>query len=157
MNHKRSDPPYTPAFVVVKLTDIGITYTYFFAVGLIVAKVFDYIYSDLLDESKTDWKTYPIGLFTLNILFHFFLIGVAVYLIRNLVSAIPYPLEGVAGYQHHRLKELGGGAVLIFMIFLFQKTLTEKVKIYAERVIGITATAESSEVETSVEAEAEGE
>jgi len=155
MNHKKSDPPYTPAFVTVKLMDIGITYTYFFVVGLIVAKVFDYIYSDLLDESKTDWKTYPIGLFTLNILFHFFLIGVAVYLIRNVVGAIPYPLEGVAGYQHKRLKELGGGAVLIFMIFLFQKNLTDKVKIYAERVIGVTATAESSEVETAVEAEGE--
>ena len=155
MNHKKSDPPYTPAFVTVKLMDIGITYTYFFVVGLIVAKVFDYIYSDLLDESKTDWKTYPIGLFTLNILFHFFLIGVAVYLIRNVVGAIPYPLEGVAGYQHKRLKELGGGAVLIFMIFLFQKNLTDKVKIYAERVIGVTATAESSEVEVSVEAEGE--
>ena len=153
MNHKKSDPPYTPAFVTVKLMDIGITYTYFFVVGLIVAKVFDYIYSDLLDESKIDWKTYPIGLFTLNILFHFFLIGVAVYLIRNVVGAIPYPLEGVAGYQHKRLKELGGGAVLIFMIFLFQKNLTDKVKIYAERVIGVTATAESSEIETSLEGE----
>lgn len=157
MNHKKSDPPYTPAFVVVKLTDIGITYTYFFVVGLIVAKVFDYVYSDLLDESKTDWNTYPIGLFTLNILFHFFLIGVAVYLIRNVVGAIPYPLEGVAGYQHKRLKELGGGAILTFMIFLFQKNLTEKVKIYAKRVIGVKATAESSEVEASVEAEGEGE
>jgi uncharacterized membrane protein len=151
MNHKKSDPPYTPAFVTVKLIDIGITYTYFFVVGLIMGKVFDYIYSDLLDESETDWKTYPIGLFTLNILFHFFLVGVSVYLIRNIVSAIPYPLDGMAGYQHHRLKELGGGAVLIFMIFLFQKNLTEKVKIYAERVIGVTETAESSEIEASVE------
>ena len=155
MNHKKGEPPYTPAFVSVKLIDIGITYTYFFVVGLIIAKVFDYIYSDLLDESKTDWKTYPIGLFTLNILFHFFLIGVAVYLIRNVVGAIPYPLDGMAGYQHHRLKELGGGAVLVFMIFLFQKNLTEKIKIYAKRVIGVTATAESSEVETSVEVEVE--
>jgi uncharacterized membrane protein len=157
MNHKKSDPPYTPAFVTVKLMDIGITYTYFFVIGLLVAKVFDYIYSDILDESKTDWKTYPISLFTLNILFHFFLIGVTVYLIRNVVGAIPYPLDGMAGYQHYRLKELGGGAVLVFMIFLFQKNLTDKIKIYAERVIGVTETAKSSEIEASEEAEEEEE
>jgi len=153
MNHKKSVVPYTPAFVAVKLMDIGITYTYFFVIGLMMAKVFDYMYSNVLDESETDWESYPIGLFTLNILFHFFLIGVSVYLIRNIVGAIPYPLEGVAGYQHHRLKELGGGAVLIFMIFLFQKNLTDKVKIYAHRVLGVKNTAHESEVEASVESE----
>jgi hypothetical protein len=153
MNHKKTAPPYTPAFVSVKLIDIGITYTYFFVIGLIMAKVFDYFYSVVLDESDTDWKTYPIGQFTLNILFHFFLIGVTVYLIRNVVGMIPYPLDGVAGYQHHRLKELGGGAVLTFMVFLFQKNLTDKVKIYAQRVLGVKHMAQESEVEASVEGE----
>lgn len=136
MSHKKSDVPYTPAFVVVKLIDIGITYTYFFAIGLIAAKIFDYVYLTVLQEDKTDWETYPISLFTLNLLFHFFLIGVAVYFIRNFVQLIPYPLEGVAGYQHHRLKELGGGAILTFMIFLFQENLSDKVHIYAKRVVG---------------------
>ena len=153
MNHKKGEPPYTPAFVSVKLIDIGITYTYFFVIGLMMAKVFDYFYSVVLDESDTDWKTYPIGRFTLNILFHFFLIGVTVYLIRNIVGMIPYPLDGVAGYQHSRLKELGGGAVLTFMVFLFQKNLTDKVKIYAQRVLGVKHMAQESEVEASVEGE----
>jgi hypothetical protein len=120
----------------VKLIDIGITYTYFFILGLVMAKVFDYVYIKRLHEDKTDWKTYPISLFTLNLLLHFFLIGVSVYFIRNVVQLIPYPLEGVAGYQHHRLKELGGGAILTFMIFLFQENLSDKVHIYAKRVIG---------------------
>jgi hypothetical protein len=104
-----------------------------------------------LDESETEWQTYPISLFTLNLLFHFFLIGITVYLIRNVVGMIPYPLDGVAGYQHSRLKELGGGAVLTFMVFLFQKNLTDKVKIYAQRVIGVKNMAQESEVEASVE------
>jgi len=151
MSHRKSEPPYTPAFVTVKLMDIGFTYTYFFAIGLIVAKIFDYFYSVVLDESETEWQTYPISLFTLNLLFHFFLIGITVYLIRNVVGMIPYPLDGVAGYQHSRLKELGGGAVLTFMVFLFQKNLTDKVKIYAQRVIGVKNMAQESEVEASVE------
>ena len=151
MNHKKGDPPYTPAFVTVKLIDIGITYTYFFVLGLIMAKVFDYLYIDILQENKTDWKTYPISIFTLNLILHFFLIGVAVYFIRNFVQLIPYPLEGVAGYQHYRLKELGGGAILTFMIFLFQENLSDKVQIYAKRVVGTYDLKEKEEADDSNE------
>jgi hypothetical protein len=151
MSHKKSDPPYTPAFVSVKLIDIGITYTYFFVLGLIMAKAFDYVYIDILHENKTNWKTYPISIFTLNLIFHFFLIGVAVYFIRNFVQLIPYPLEGVAGYQHSRLKELGGGAILTFMIFLFQENLSDKVQIYAKRVVGTYDLKEKEEADDSNE------
>jgi hypothetical protein len=151
MSHKKSDPPYTPAFVSVKLIDIGITYTYFFVLGLIMAKVFDYIYIDILQENKTNWKTYPISIFTLNLILHFFLIGVAVYFIRNFVQLIPYPLEGVAGYHHYRLKELGGGAILTFMIFLFQENLSDKVQIYAKRVVGTYDLKEKEEADDSNE------
>jgi hypothetical protein len=146
--------PYTPAFVAVKLLDIGVTYTYFFVIGLIIAKIFDYIYTNILDERDIKWTTYPISLYTLNIIFHFFLIGVTVYFVRNLVELIPYPLDGVAGFQHRRLKELGGGAVLVFMIFLFQKNLTDKIKIYANRVIGVKSE-ETSELENEIEADIE--
>lgn len=151
MSYKKSDPSYTPAFVTVKLIDIGITYTYFFVLGLIMAKVFDYLYIDILQENKTDWKTYPISIFTLNLILHFFLIGVAVYFIRNFVQLIPYPLEGVAGYQHYRLKELGGGAILTFMIFLFQENLSDKVQIYAKRVVGTYDLKEKEEADDSNE------
>jgi hypothetical protein len=152
MNIKKSDPPYTPTFVSVKLIDIGVTYTYFFVIGLVVAKLFDYLYLTVLEEDKIDWKTYPIPLFTVNLILHFFLIGVTVYFIRNIVELIPYPLEGVAGYQHHRLKELGGGAILTFIIFVFQENLTDKIKIYANRVIG-TRYMKGEEAETANEIE----
>jgi len=151
MSHKKSEASYTPAFVTVKLIDIGITYTYFFVLGLIMAKAFDYVYIDILHENKTNWKTYPISIFTLNLIFHFFLIGVAVYFIRNFVQLIPYPLEGVAGYQHSRLKELGGGAILTFMIFLFQENLSDKVQIYAKRVVGTYDLKEKEEADDSNE------
>ena len=153
MNHKKGDPPYTPAFVTVKLIDIGITYTYFFVIGLIVAKMFDYLYIDVLREDKINWKTYPITLFTANLILHFFLIGITVYFIRNIVQMIPYPLEGVAGYQHQRLKELGGGAILTFMVFMFQHELTNKIKIYANRVVGTYSDKVNEEADNSNEIE----
>jgi len=149
--HVKKGVPYTPAFVAVKLLDIGVTYTYFFVIGLFIAKVFDYVYNNIINEKDIDWKTYPISLFTLNIIFHFFIIGVTIYAIRNLVELIPYPLDGVAGFQHKRLKELGGGAVLAFMIILFQKNLTDKIKIYAKRVVGVS-TDESADLDNELDA-----
>jgi hypothetical protein len=62
-------------------------------------------------------------------------------------------LEGVAGYQHHRLKELGGGAILTFMIFMFQDNLTDKVKIYARRVINTYSDKGKEEADNSNEIE----
>jgi hypothetical protein len=146
--HKQiSDPPYTPAFVAVKFLDIGLTTTYFFVAGLLAARAYDSIYALFQSKTPTKWEEYPIGLFTLDILANFFFIAIVAYVLRNLVSAIPYPLDGVAGFQHRRLKELGGGAVLLFIIFIFQTDLTEKVRIYADRVLGITNTAKEAEVD----------
>jgi hypothetical protein len=141
-NRSRADPPYTALFAGVKILDIGLTTTYFFIVGLAAAKVCDHIAAFLFgNESKIDWETYPLIPFTINVIGHLFFIGVLAYVLRNMVHLIPFPFDGVAGFQHERLKELNGGAVLLFMIFLFQKNLTTKMHAYASRFIGLPAEA----------------
>jgi len=144
---KSTDPPYTPAFVAVKFLDIGLTTTYFFIAGLLAAKVYDSLYALVQTQTPIDWKHYPLLPFTLDILANFFFIAIVAYLLRNLIGMIPYPLDGVAGFQHRRLKELGGGTVLLFIIFIFQTDLTEKVSIYADRVLGITKTTKKADID----------
>jgi hypothetical protein len=149
-NRSRSDPPYTLLFAGVKILDIGLTTAYFFIVGLVAAKVCDYIITFLFgDDSKNNWNTYPLIPFTLNIVGHLFFIGIVAYVLRNLIHLIPYPFDGVAGFQHDRLKELNGGAVLLFMIFLFQTNLVHKMHAYAERFIGLPTT--EAEVDNALE------
>jgi hypothetical protein len=124
------DPEYNPAFVLIKLMDIGLVTLYFFAFGLIFAKLFDAVYGSFERDAYEKRSTF--ALFG-EIVIHVFLIGVVAYVMRNVVEMIPSPVDGIAGFQHSRLKELEGGHILIVVTILFQKNLQEKVLLLGER------------------------
>ncbi len=134
--------PFTPAFLAVKLTDIGLTTTYFFVIGLVFAKLFDIAYGKFKEE---DYKKISKPILLLDILFHLFLIGVTAYILRNIVGLIPFPLDGVAGFQHERLKELSGGTVLAMVLLFFQRNLRDKITYFANSVFGIEAVEKNAE------------
>ena len=126
--------PFTATFLGVKLLDIGLTTTYFFVIGLAAAKVFDAIYGKFKRE---DYKKMNKGLLFLDIVFHMFLVGITAYALRNVIGLIPFPLEGVAGFEHKRLKELSGGTALSLILLFFQDNLRDKVSYFADSVFGI--------------------
>jgi hypothetical protein len=126
--------PYTPAFLGVKLLDIGYVTFLFFAFGLVFAKGFDLLYGQF---DKDKYKNKPKWILFVEILIHVFAIGVVAYILRNIVELIPFPLDGVAGFRHALLKELEGGHILTVVLILFQKNLEEKVKYFGETVLHI--------------------
>ena len=126
--------PFTPAFVGVKLLDIGYVTFLFFIFGLVFAKGFDLLYGKFNKDKykkETKWKL------LVEILIHVFAIGVVAYILRNVVEMIPFPLYGVAGFRHSMLKELEGGHIMTIVLILFQKNLEEKVKYFGEAVLEI--------------------
>ena len=133
-NRMPNEVPFTAAFLGVKLLDIGLTTIYFFVVGIIAAKAFDRVFGEINHE---DYRQKPIWLLFLDIIVHLFILGVVAYALRNIIQLIPYPLNGVAGYDHFRLKELEGGEVMALVLILFQKNLHAKVLYFVNRVFGI--------------------
>lgn len=131
--------PYTPGFLATKILDIGLVTTYFFAIGVVFAKIFDKVYGKF-DPEK--YKSEPAYILFFEIVFHLFMIGVVAYILRNIVEAIPFPFEGAFGFEHHRLKELEGGVVLHTVLILFQRNLHDKIVYFADRVAGIHVAAE---------------
>ena len=134
--------PFTAGFLAVKLTDIGLTTMYFFVIGIVFAKLFDALYGKFNIE---DYKKINKFRLFLEILFHLFLIGVVAYILRNIVGLIPYPLDGVAGFKHARLKELSGGTVLAMVLLFFQRNLRDKLAFFADSVFGIKNPQEKAE------------
>lgn len=126
--------PYTPAFLGVKLLDIGYVTFLFFTFGIVFAKGFDLLYGEF---DKSEYKNQPKWKLFLNILIHVFAIGVVAYILRNVVELIPFPLDGVAGFRHSLLKELEGGHILTVVLILFQKNLDEKVRYFGETVLNV--------------------
>ena len=131
------DAAYTPLFVAVKLLDIGLVTMYFFVLGLAAAKAFDGILGAFEEENYDNIPTWRIFL---EIILQLFFIGVIAYVLRNLVKLIPFPLDGVAGFEHIRLKELDGGEVMALVLILFQRSLIDKVLYFVNRVLGIKTT-----------------
>jgi len=54
------------------------------------------------------------------------LISIA-YIARNIVILIPFPLDGLYGFSHLKVKELNSGALVTSFIMLFSSTLQSKV------------------------------
>ena len=125
---------YTPAFVLVKLLDIGLVTVYFFVLGLAAAKAFDGVMGDFDEENYQ--KISMLQLFV-EIVLQLFALGVISYILRNVVRLIPFPLDGVAGFHHNRLKELDGGEVMALVLILFQHNLINKVLYFVRRVLNI--------------------
>lgn len=128
------ETPYTLQFLGVKLLDIGLVAVYFFVLGIAVAKIFDYVYGDFNEEHYEQHS--KVRLF-FEIVLHLFILGVVAYLLRNIVERIPFPLDGVAGFDHGRLKELEGGHVMAIVMIFFQKNLRDKIAYFVKSVFGI--------------------
>ena len=125
---------YTPAFLLVKLLDIGLVTVYFFVLGLAAAKAFDGVMGDFDEENYQ--KISMLQLFV-EIVLQLFALGVISYVLRYIVRLIPFPLDGVAGFHHNRLKELDGGEVMALVLILFQHNLINKVLYFVKRVLNI--------------------
>jgi len=125
---------YTGTFLAVKLLDIGLVTVYFFVLGISVAKWFDFMNGELNVKEYQEQNSF---IMFLDIIVQLFLLGVIAYVLRNMVALIPYPFEGVAGFQHNRLKELNGGPVLEFVLIFFQQNLHTKISVFAKKVLGI--------------------
>jgi len=57
---------------------------------------------------------------------HIYLCGIVVYFTRNVVERVPFPLDGVAGFVHGKVKELTNAAVFTFVFMYYQKNLRDK-------------------------------
>lgn len=106
----------------IKMLDIGLLTILYFSLGYICSWLINQIYPNF----KEDSPSIKFLLF-LEICGQLFIIGVLVYILRNLIELIPFPLEGIYGYQHSRVRELySGGIALTFGVFYAQDNLKHK-------------------------------
>lgn len=68
-----------------------------------------------------------------EVLLHFACIGILMYIVRNVVEWIPFPLNGVAGFDHMKLNELRNAGLFGVIFFLFQNNLRDKLVYLSKR------------------------
>lgn len=124
---------YSPGIITLKMFDILLLTIYYFLLAFYMSAALDYVlgkYDSKDDKNKSTWR-----LLVECILFTF-AIMIAFYIARNLVERIPFPLEGLWGFKHERVKERGGDVVFIFLIFFYQDFFTKKLQYLYKRIIG---------------------
>jgi hypothetical protein len=76
---------------------------------------------DVSDESIKELLLYSLVNLSLLVF--------ANYLMRNIVERIPFPFEGVFGYQHNKLKERYGMIISGFILMYYQDAFRERITI----------------------------
>ena len=100
-------------------------------VGFVAALcfLFAYVFSSALDRvfGEPDMRKSRVHRL-LEVTLQFGLIGIIVYFARSLIKKIPFPLDGLYGYDRHKLTELRSLPIMVFIFMFFQSNLQKKVK-----------------------------
>lgn len=96
-----------------KIFNIGWATVAYFLIAIFVLFIFEKIYGKF-DESKYEKKSTQEII--LELIIYLWIIGVATYIVRNLFILVPFPLDGIMGYDHKRVKEVANATV--FSIFI---------------------------------------
>lgn len=106
----------------IKVLDIGVLTVLYFVTGYIISWGIDTMYGNFYERENYN----KVQLF-FEICGQIFIIGVIIYVIRNLIQLIPFPLEDIYGYKHAKVKEFhSGGVALAFGVFHAQDDIKAK-------------------------------
>lgn len=134
--------PASPSVVFgIKVLDIGYLTALYFALGFAASLALDRAYGEFdLDRARAT----SVPVLALQATGQLWVLGVVVYALRNLVGALPFPLDGVAGFDHARVREVQGSAIVVFALLLFQNNMAARLKHLYDRVRGRAAPASPS-------------
>ena len=61
--------------------------------------------------------------FTIDFLSYIWLIGVIIYIARNIFPLIPFPFDGIYGFDHNKVKEVTSASVFSIFIITFNQRM----------------------------------
>jgi len=111
----------------IKILDIGYITVIYIAIAIVCAKLVDKIFGEF-DEKKEKKKT-KLRL-SLEMIGAVWAYGVLIYVVRNVVELVPFPLDQFHGFEHQRVKELKSATVFTFTFLMFSNILKNKVLYY---------------------------
>jgi hypothetical protein len=109
----------------IKILDIGYITSLYFILGIILAKLCDK-YLGKFDEKNEKKKT--LFQSVVELILYLWFISVVVYIVRNVIPLIPFPLNGIYGFDHLKVKEVTSATVFSISFIYFQQHHQEKIK-----------------------------
>lgn len=112
--------------VGIEILDISYVFTIYFVFGYHLSIIMDKIFVKIFGTNHEKKSRHQL---LFEILIQTIISGISIYFIRNFVKQIPFPLNNTLNYDHSKLSELTGGALLNITFFTYQKNLQLKMTI----------------------------
>jgi hypothetical protein len=109
----------------IKIIDIGFITIIYIVLGIIIAKILDKFFGEF-DEEKESKKSIFICILELTL--HLWLIAIIIYIVRNITPLIPFPLNGIYGFNHLKVKELHSAEAFVFSILFFHNFYQSRIQ-----------------------------
>ena len=126
-----SPPSNELLFRTIKIIDIAYITLLYFIIGYHSSYFLNEIFVKLYGtdfEKKTNFRL------LMEVFTQIACIGIVSYIGRNLAQIIPFPLDGVNGFVHSKVKELSNGAFLTVFLITFQYSMQDKLLFIKNRV-----------------------
>ena len=92
-----------------------------FVFAFLVSRFIDN-FTPKLDETKPKWRIFA------EVCVQFGIVAVIVFGARVFIKKVPFPLDGVSGYEHSALGELRSLPLMVFIFMFFQVKTQEKMR-----------------------------
>ena len=119
------------SFLAVKLLAISFVTTLYFSFGFLAAKALDFFLKDFDEKAESKKPTWQVFL---EVVVRLCGLGILIYIARNLVERVPFPLNGVSGFDYLRLKELHSEFIFTIPLFVFHKNFVSKLQSLYDRL-----------------------
>jgi hypothetical protein len=123
----------------VKMLDIGYLFAASSVVGYISARILSRIFK--FDKNKYEQTAKGKAKLGMEILIEMAIIGIVIYASRQIIQALPFPLDGwkgwsppdgFTGFRHKKLREWENPYPIAFFILFFQDNLKAKIAYFTE-------------------------
>ena len=115
----------------IKIIDIGFITAIYLLLGIILARLCDRMNGEF-DKEKENKK--PLWKILVEVILYLWFIGIVIYVVRNVVPLIPFPLDGMYGFNHLMVKEVTNAMAFIITFMYFQNYYQDKIKNLLERL-----------------------
>jgi len=136
----------------IKILDIGYLTIVYVILAIICAKITDAVFGEF-DEEQQNKRS--MAVLSLEMILSLWIYGVLIYAIRNIVPLIPFPLNGVQGFDHMRVKEVTNPTIFTIVFLTYCAHLKSKISYYYKRLPSTQKKKSKKEKETETEAETE--
>jgi hypothetical protein len=110
---------------IAKIIDIGYVSMMYIMLAILMSYLFDRILGKFNKEEEDKKSSVRVIAELLGI---FWVYGIIIYIIKNIVQIIPFPLDNMGGYSHDSLKNIQTAGIFTAIFFYFQKNLKNRLE-----------------------------